>query len=149
MHTEYDHFTIDEIRQKLEDIHYYGCHPADRTIFINWIKGHSGNKLHECAERHAARVAFRSAIERNRTPEGSKYRLYFYECLITGDVRQHNTSSKYVRQSILRSGEVTSHKSQGKLGTHKLRYPYPRQLIVWGQEDKCMLQREHSHMIRP
>ena len=56
-----------------------------------WIKGHSGNKLHECADRHATRAAFRPIDGPNRTPNESKYpyALYFYECLITGDVRKH------------------------------------------------------------
>jgi hypothetical protein len=45
---EYNHFTIDEIRRKLDRINYYEKNTADKTIFVNRIKGHSGSKLHEC-----------------------------------------------------------------------------------------------------
>jgi ribonuclease HI len=96
---EYNHFTIDEIRRKVNRINYYEKNPADKTIFVNWIKGHSGNKLHECADRHAARAAFRPINGPSRKPNESKYpcALYFYECLITGDVRKH---AKQVCQEI-------------------------------------------------
>ena len=88
---EYNHFTIDEVRRKLERTNFYEKNPADKNIHVNWIKGHSGNKLHECADRHAARAAFRPIDGPSRTPKESKfpYALYFYECLITGDIRKH------------------------------------------------------------
>jgi hypothetical protein len=44
-----------------------------------------------CADIHAARAAFRPITGPSRTPNESKYAyaLYFYECLITGDIRKH------------------------------------------------------------
>ena len=81
-------------------------HKTDKTIFVNWIKGHSGNKLHECADRHAARAACRPINGPSRTPNESKYpyALYFYECLITGDVRKH--VNKCVKRSTSESGQT-------------------------------------------
>ena len=84
---------------------------------MNWIKGHSGNKLHECADRHAARAAFRPINGPSRKPNESNYpyALYFYESLITGMSESMSNSvsrdppPKVERHGVPRRASKTSH----------------------------------------
>jgi hypothetical protein len=55
---ELDHFTIDITRHSPPKITTLQS-DRNEALEISWIKGHSGNKLHESADRHAAGIAFR------------------------------------------------------------------------------------------
>ena len=83
----YGRSDIDEVLRESTEV----SPNSTKNIRIEWIKGHSGNKLHECADRNAARAAFRHTMEPERMPRDTrhKFALHFYECLVTGDVRQH------------------------------------------------------------
>ena len=87
---EAEHCTLDSIRTRLTAINLatLGTEP---NVTINWIKGHSGNKLHELTDRIAARVAFRHTKIPERFPTYTRYQfcLYYYECLIEEDIRAH------------------------------------------------------------
>ena len=67
--------------------------------------------LHECSDRHAARIAFRhteTEPKRNPTYINYPFVLYFYQCLIEGDVRKH---VKEVNKQIwLKNGNNYPHK---------------------------------------
>ena len=87
---EAEHYTLGSIRTKLTalNLEALGTEP---NMTIRWIKGHSGNKLHELTDRMAARVSFRHTKIPERFPAYMKHQfcLYYYECLIEEDVRAH------------------------------------------------------------
>ena len=88
---EHNHYKLDKIRNQLTERKHYKSE-SNSQFEISWIKGHSGDRLHECSDRHAARIAFRhTETEPNRNPTYINYPfvLYFYQCLIEGDVRKH------------------------------------------------------------
>ena len=87
---ENEHYILDPIRETLKDLDYYTMQ-KNPFLSIDWIKGHSGNPLHEKPDRHAARIAFRHTTMPQRYPESTSYPfcLYLYECLVEEDIRQH------------------------------------------------------------
>ena len=120
---ENSHYTLSYIRQQLKNLNYYTNQDNKSLINIQWIKGHSGNRLHECADRNAARIAFRRTTIREPHPnvpmqhanqldiESKTYPLYFYECLVSNDIRKH---AKTVCKEIHKK-EWSRKKSQGKI----------------------------------
>ena len=86
---ENQHYTLGDIRSQLDLIRQE--EPELDWFTIEWIKGHSGNKHHERADRKAARVAFRHTTLPCRFPKNqtNPFCLYFYECLVGEDIRAH------------------------------------------------------------
>eukprot|EP00959_Pyramimonas_sp_CCMP1952_P357818 7491659-Pyramimonas_sp.AAC.1 len=124
---EKNHYSLLHVRTKLENLHYYTepteAHPT-KSLKIAWIKGHSGNRLHECADRQAARIASR-IITTSRGPNpnqlihnytthrsASYYPLYFYECLVSNDIRKHARS---VCKEIHKTAWSQKKPSQGRI----------------------------------
>ena len=72
-------------------MNYYDTNSKHKRVQLEWIKGHSGNKLHELADRHAARIAFRHTTTPQRFPanDDHPFYLYFCECLVEEDIRAH------------------------------------------------------------
>ena len=102
MQRENSHYTLTEVRSTLKQLGFYNkkhhnAQNQNTTLTIQWIKGHTGNRLHECADRNAARMAFRRTSIRGQNPntpipshtETKLYPLYFYECLVQNDIRKH------------------------------------------------------------
>ena len=59
---------------------------------VEWIKGHSGNAMHDRADRRAKRASFRPPhrTDVRRFPDSPfHFHLYFYECLVRDDARKH------------------------------------------------------------
>ena len=88
---ENEHYTLSNIREKLKKLNYYDTNPEHKRVQLELIKGHSGNKLHELADRHAARIAFRHTTTPQRFPanDNHPFYLYFCECLVEEDIRAH------------------------------------------------------------
>ena len=94
---EPSHYILDDVRTQLQERNFYNTETINRSsnspplCELQWIKGHSGNKNHDKADRHAARIAFRHTTPPPRYPEHTELpiALYFYECLVTTDIRQH------------------------------------------------------------
>jgi hypothetical protein len=86
---ENEHHTLGDIRSQLDALR--GHEPDPDWFTIAWIKGHSGNPHHERADRKAARIAFRHTALPGRYPknQSNPFCLYFYECLVEGDIRAH------------------------------------------------------------
>jgi len=116
---EYNHYMTSYVRAKLAQKHYYSdtehC-PKEYGLKITWIKGHIGHRLHDCADRHAARIAFRRTTDRcqrlntERTAD-TKYTLHFYECLVSNDIRAH---VKHVTKAAHQT-KWAAKQSQGKI----------------------------------
>ena len=90
-----------------------------RKVSIRWIKGHSGNKLHEIADRHAARVAFSpTRSTEGRAPKDTQnfpHALYFYECLLA--------SSRVIFVTMLRHFAKKDTSRNGGRWQRKTRWP--------------------------
>ena len=101
---ENEHYTLDSIRETLNHLGYYNTQ-IDPFLAIDWIKGHSGNPLHEKSDRHAARAAFRHTKTPQRYPENDNdlFCLYVYECLVEEDIIHH--VQKVCKELWLKNGE--------------------------------------------
>lgn len=63
---ENNHTTLKIVRSALEKLNYYD--QSGSKLTIEWIKGHIGNRLHECADHQAAHIAFRRTSRRGPNP---------------------------------------------------------------------------------
>ena len=61
-----EHYTLDTITEKLYNNEKIG------KPKMKWINGHSWNTLHELADRHAARISFRT----NKIPRNKKKSVF-------------------------------------------------------------------------
>eukprot|EP00976_Prorocentrum_cordatum_P007033 140192-Prorocentrum_minimum.AAC.1 len=89
---ENNHYSRLHVRTKLEHLHYYTepneAHP-NKSLKIEWIKGQSGNRLHKCADRQAARIAFRRTTSRGPNPNQLIHNTTLQKAITRKDTSHH------------------------------------------------------------